>query len=159
MTDNTQLAMLARSRRKKAHAHWWVTRGRFDEFGRPVDVEECDICQVTRAAYELRQRRGRSSLRAGKDAERSIAKAYVGQRVGQYGGQADVIVGELFVVQSKAGGWFSPRYWNELAKLPRNGGRIPTLIVSERPGRGGVKARRMVIRMLEDDVALHGEKA
>lgn len=102
-------------------------------------------------------RRGKSSLRAGKDAERAIAKAYGGSRTGQYGGPDDVVVGDLFVIQSKAGGWFTERYWSELAKLPRVGGRIPTLVVSDRPGPGR-KTRRMVIRMLEDDVALHGEK-
>jgi hypothetical protein len=75
-----------------------------------------------------------------------------------YGGPDDVLVGELFVVQSKAGGWFSERYWNELAKLPRTGGRIPTLIVSDRPGTGH-PVRRLVIRMMSDDVDLHGVSA
>jgi hypothetical protein len=102
-------------------------------------------------------RRGRSSLRAGKDAERAIAKAYGGRRTGQYGGPDDVVVGDLFVVQSKAGGWFSERVWAELAKLPRAGGRIPTLIVSDRPGPGR-RTRRYVIRAISDDVALHGDK-
>ena len=102
-------------------------------------------------------RRGRSSLRAGKDAERAIAKEYGGRRTGQYGGPDDVVVGDLFVVQSKAGGWFSERVWNELAKLPRSGGRIPTLIVSDRPG-PGYRTRRYVVRMMDDDVQLHGTK-
>lgn len=102
-------------------------------------------------------RRGRSSLRAGKDAERAIAKAYPGgRRTGQFGGPDDVTVGELFVVQSKAGGWFSERVWAELVKLPRTGGRIPTLVVSDRPGPGH-RTRRYVVRSLDDDVALHGK--
>jgi hypothetical protein len=100
-------------------------------------------------------RRSRTSRRAGKDAERHIAKAYGGTRTGQYGGPDDVLAGR-FVIQSKAGGWFSERYWNELVKLPRTGGRVPTLIVADRP-RPGVHARRMVIRMMSDDVDLHGE--
>jgi hypothetical protein len=66
-------------------------------------------------------------------------------------------VGDLFVIQSKAGGWFSQRVWDELSKLPRAGGRIPTLVVSDRPGPGH-RTRRYVVRTLEDDIALHGEK-
>ena len=45
--------------------------------------------------------------------------------------------------------------WAELAKLPRTGGRIPTLIVSDRPGPGH-RTRRYVVRLMDDDVALHG---
>jgi hypothetical protein len=105
-----------------------------------------------------RSRRGRSSLRAGKDAERAIAKSYGGTRTGQYGGPDDVVVGDLFVIQSKVRGAFPSWMWDELAKLPRAGGRIPTLIVSDRPGPGH-RTRRLVVRLLEDDVALHGEKA
>jgi hypothetical protein len=100
-------------------------------------------------------RRGRTSLRAGKDAERAIARAYGGKRTGMYGGPDDVVVGDLFIVQSKAGGWFSERVWAELEKLPRTGGRIPTLVVSERPP-SGRHARRYVVRMMADDLDLHG---
>jgi hypothetical protein len=104
-------------------------------------------------------RRGRTSLRAGKDAERAIAKLYPdGVRTGQFGGPDDVLVGDLFVIQSKAGGWFSERVWSELAKLPRTGGRIPTLVVSDRPGPGH-RTRRYVVRMIEDDLDLHGRPA
>ena len=103
-------------------------------------------------------RRGRTSLRAGKDAERAIAKSYGGTRVGQYGGPADVTVGELFIVQSKAGARFPSWMWDELAKLPRTGGRIPTLIVSDRPGPGH-RTRRLVVRTLDDDLDLHGPVA
>ena len=105
-------------------------------------------------------RRGRTSLRAGKDAERAIAKAYGAviadtRRTGQYGGPDDVLIGDLFIVQSKAGGWFSERVWTELQKLSRTGGRIPTLIVSDRPGPGH-PTRRYVIREMRDDIDLHG---
>jgi hypothetical protein len=143
------LQLLHAARKAKRHEHRWV-----DGFTR---LGGCVDCGLTREDYEARQRRGRTSLRAGKDAERHIAKAYGGKRTGMYGGPDDVLVGDLFIVQSKAGGWFSTRYWNELAKLPRTGGRIPTLVVSERPGPGR-PTRRLVIRLLEDDVALHGEK-
>ncbi len=43
----------------------------------------------------------------------------------------------------------------ELVKLPRAGGRIPTLIVSDRPGPGH-RTRRYVVRMMADDLDLHG---
>ena len=84
----------------------------------------CDLCGITHADYEARQRRGRTSLRAGKDGERAIAKAYGGTRVGQYGGASDVEVGELFSVQSKVG-WFSNRFWDELrsCRAPADGSR------------------------------------
>ena len=38
------------------------------------------------------RKRGRHSLRAGKEAERAIARAYGGTRTGQYGGPDDVLV-------------------------------------------------------------------
>lgn len=120
-------------------------------------VDGVTSCRCGHVMDPARARRGRSSLRAGKDAERAIAKAYNGTRTGQFGGPDDVVVGELFVVQSKAGGWFSERVWSELVKLPRTGGRIPTLVISDRPGPGH-RTRRYVVRSLEDDVALHGER-
>jgi len=120
----------------------------------PWDGYICD-CGAVRDATA--SRRGRTSLRAGKDAERAIARAYGGTRTGQYGGPDDVLT-SLFVVQSKAGGWFSERVWAELVKLPRSGGRIPTLVVSDRPGPGHA-TRRYVVRMLADDLDLHGPDA
>jgi hypothetical protein len=116
----------------------------------------CRRCGVMENPVTVR--RGRTSLRAGKDAERAIARAYGGTRTGQAGGPDDVVVGDLFVIQSKAGGWFSERVWAELAKLPRSGGRIPTLVVSDRPGPGH-RTRRYVVRTIEDDLDLHGPGA
>jgi hypothetical protein len=132
-------------------------------------IEWCARCRHERDFTA--SRRGRTSLRAGKDAERAIVHRYAGitcakcgepfpsRRTGQYLGPDDAIVGgELFVVQSKAGGWFSERVWAELAKLPRSGGRIPTLVVSDRPGPGH-RTRRYVVRTLDDDLDLHGPGA
>ena len=110
--------------------------------------------------------RGRSACRNGKQAERDIAKAYGGRRVGHFGGITDVET-DLFAIQSKrvnpgapVSGKRPARFpewiWDELAKLPRTGGRIPTLIVTDKPGYGGTR-RGLVVRFLEDDVALHGE--
>ena len=141
----------AKGARKTIHRHSW-DRSVADDFG----VVRCRKCGVLRNAES--SRRGRTSLRAGKDAERAIAKSYGGTRTGQYGGPDDVMVGDLFVIQSKAGGWFSERVWAELVKLPRSGGRIPTLVVSDRPGPGH-KTRRYVVRMLADDLDLHGPDA
>jgi len=125
-----------------------------DEAGTRIYTAPCSRCG--RRVPLATVRRGRTSLRAGKDAERAIAKAYPGGvRTGHHGGPDDVLVGELFIVQSKAGGWFSERVWLELAKLPRTGGRIPTLIVSDRPGPGH-RTRRYVVRTMDDDIALHG---
>ena len=115
--------------------------------------ETCHSCGVLR--NPAASRRGRTSLRAGKDAERAIAKSYGGTRTGQFGGPDDVMIGDLFVVQSKAGARFPGWMWDELAKLPRTGGRIPTLIVSDRPGPGR-PTRRIVVRMMADDLDLHG---
>lgn len=140
----------AAGRRPCRYHHWELNA----EGG--VTAMTCQRCG--KALDTASSRRGRSSLRAGKDAERAVAKAYGGTRTGQYGGPDDVVVGDLFVIQSKAGGWFSERVWAELAKLPRSGGRIPTLVVSERPGPGH-RTRRYVVRMLEDDLDLHGPGA
>jgi hypothetical protein len=115
------------------------------------------VCWKCGKPKDASSRRGRTSLRAGKDAERAIARAYGGKRTGQYGGPDDVLT-SMFVVQSKAGGWFSERVWAELVKLPRSGGRIPTLVVSDRPGPGH-PTRRYVVRMLADDLDLHGPDA
>lgn len=146
----TTPAMVAPAK-PKPHRHDW----KFDRLR--GDAAVCVRCGKLRDDAAVK--RGRTSLRAGKDAERAIAKAYPNAvRTGQHGGPDDVLVGDLFIVQSKAGGWFSERYWNELAKLPRAGGRIPTLIVSDRPGPGR-KTRRMVVRLMSDDVALHGTDA
>jgi hypothetical protein len=150
--------------------HQWAHVTFTPELAGPAQTwDQCNRCSVVRDADA--SRRGRTSLRAGKDAERAIVHRYAGitcakcgepfpsRRTGQYLGPDDAIVGgELFVVQSKAGGWFSERVWAELAKLPRSGGRIPTLVVSDRPGPGH-RTRRYVVRTLDDDLDLHGPGA
>lgn len=113
-----------------------------------------------------RSRAGKSACRNGKRAERELATLYGGRRVGHFGGITDVET-DLFNIQSKrvnpgapVSGKRPARFpewiWDELAKLPRTGGRIPTLIVTDKPGYGG-RRRGLVVRFLEDDVALHGE--
>lgn len=120
---------------------------------RPTPGYACLRCGAVKD--EVRSRRGRTSRRAGNDAERQIAKLLGGKRTGQFGGPDDVTVGELFVIQSKAGGWFTERVWAELQKLPRTGGRVPLLIVSDRPG-SGHRTRRYVVVAIDDWISLHG---
>lgn len=149
LMDATTPPMLAPAKPRR-HRHEWLRSPGYE------GGMFCSRCGAIR--NEAARKRGRSNLRAGKDAERAVAKAYGGQRTGQFGGPDDVIVGDLFVVQSKAGRtWWREALWDELAKLPRTGGRVPTLVISDRPGTGH-PTRRLVIRTLEDDVALHGGK-
>lgn len=117
-----------------------------------------DVCTRCFTVRDLTaSRRGRTNRRAGNDAERAIAKAYGGRRTGQAGGPDDVIVDGLFVIQSKAGrSWYRQSYVDELDKLPRSEGRVPTLVISDRPGPGH-RTRRYVVRLIEDDVDLHGK--
>jgi hypothetical protein len=143
--------------RGKCRRHDWAIADGGDDLPPVYQCVRCDRVRDSAAS-----RRGRTALRAGKDAERAIVAAYrerghAARRTGQYGGPDDALVGDLFVVQSKAGGWFSNRVWSELVKLPRSGGRIPTLIVSDRPGPGH-RTRRYVVRMIDDDLDLHGAK-
>lgn len=139
----------AKGRTCRRHRWVWFT-------SELAEGESCWGCGKVRDATA--SRRGRASLRAGKDAERAIAREYGGRRTGQYGGPDDVVVGDLFVIQSKAGRtWYRQAVVDELDKLPRTGGRIPTLVISDRPGPGH-RTRRYVVRLIEDDVALHGER-
>jgi hypothetical protein len=161
MTDDlpwgepTEPPVVVVERTPRRHRHTWTPPFYFLDGDEKRISIKCVYCGAIQDP--ARTKRGRSSLRAGKDAERAIAKSYGGRRTGHFGGPDDVVVGDLFIVQSKAGGWFSNRVWAELQKLPRSGGRIPTLVVSDRPGPGH-KTRRYVIREMDDDIALHGEK-
>jgi hypothetical protein len=151
-TDESDAALTGAVGRKCSHPR--DRRARLPEGGW--------LCNCGHVASAAKVRQGRHNLRAGKDAERHIAKQPGGRRTGHFGGPDDDVIepptmpGVRFVVQSKAGGWFSNRYWAELAKLPRTGGGIPTLIVSDRPG-SGTKTRVMVVRVYEDDCDLHGK--
>ena len=149
------LAELILPRTPRRHRHSWepMAYERWQALGLESSAQAYE-CRCGQRKDEASSKRGRTSLRAGKDAERAIAKAYGGERVGQFGAITDVQTA-LFSIQSKAGGWFSERYYAELVKLPRTGGRIPTLVVSDRPG-PGIKTRRLVIRLWQDDLDLHG---
>jgi hypothetical protein len=100
-------------------------------------------------------RRGRASIARSKREERGLAKHYAGKRTGHLGGPDDVQTG-LLNIQSKAGStWWSARYAAELDKLPRTGGRVPALIVSN--GQPGQLVRRFVVMDERDYRALYGD--
>jgi hypothetical protein len=63
----------------------------------------------------------------------------------------------LLNIQSKvrSGSAFPGWQWDELSKLPRTGGRIPALIVTDAPG-PGIRRRSIVVLTLEDFTDLHG---
>lgn len=52
MTAPDQLTLLHRARRKKAHAHWFITRMV------PTNGDVCDLCGITREEYEARRPHG-----------------------------------------------------------------------------------------------------
>jgi hypothetical protein len=113
----------------------------------------CDKCGIPKD--EAKSRMGRKVVLRSKNEERRLAKFYKGRRTGHRGGPDDVQT-ELTNIQSKAGtGWWSKRYWEELVKLPRTGGRVPALIVSN--GEPGHLVRRMVVMEERDFRALFGD--
>jgi hypothetical protein len=130
---------------RKCRRHVWVLR---------EDGFSCLRCY--RPKDEARSRRGKSALMRSKREERKLAKDYGGKRTGHYGGPDDVQTG-LLNVQSKAGtGWWSARYALELDKLPRTGGRVPALIVSN--GQPGHLVRRFVVMDERDYRSLYGDR-
>jgi hypothetical protein len=106
---------------------------------------------------EARSRRGRTARARGNRRELEIAKALGGTKVGHHGGPEDVRAG-LLNVQSKvrAGAAFPGWMVRELDRLPRTGGRLPALIVTDVPGRG-VRRRCLVVMALDDFRELHGD--
>ena len=135
------------------HRHVWTPAHSFDaEEGVEVWFESCERCFVIRDP--AKSHRGRSSRNRGNRREIEIAKALGGTKVGHFGGETDVRVG-LLNVQSKVRKAFPNWQWDELAKLPRTGGRLPALIVTDSPGRG-IKRRCIVVMVLEDFAELHG---
>lgn len=118
-----------------------------------IEVPHCHACGILKD--EARSRRGRSSLQRSKREERKLARDYGGTREGWKGGPIDVATG-LLAIQSKAGStWWSKRYVAELDKLPRTGGRVPALIVSN--GQPGSLVRRYVVIEERDFRSLYGD--
>jgi hypothetical protein len=157
MTADSQLALLARARSPKRHAHFFVqwTNG-IGETG-----VECRGCGIQQEAYWARQRRARNNVKRGKHYEHGWAER-LGMR--QTGGlnKEDDALNEMFVGQAKSmasarfPGWMAL----ELDKLrARWADRIPILGVLEAAGQGK-KGRRLIVVDEQDWIALHvGNKA
>ncbi|MGH2514002.1 MAG: hypothetical protein ACRDGQ_15130 [Candidatus Limnocylindrales bacterium] len=118
---------------------------------------ECRRCG--RIKDEAASRRGRNARARGNQLERDWCHRLGLRLTGKFGGPDDG-TNELFVGQAKSKssaaypGWMS----DELAKLPRTGGRIPILGILEAPG-SGHKPRRLVVLEEADFIALHGGTA
>lgn len=116
---------------------------------------QCIRCGVVRD--DTRSRRGKSARRRGNDYERDVAAVLGGVKVGHHGGPVDVQT-PLLNVQVKVRGAFPSWMTDELAKLPRTGGRVPTLVVADTPGQGR-RRRVLVVMALDDFRELHGGPA
>lgn len=103
----------------------------------------------------LMQRRGKSSLRLGKDGERRSHKRYGWKRVGMYGG-IDDLVGRMFIVQQKTTRSAPPIGWKGVfARLDeRAGGRIPLILHSY--VHSGLDTEDFIVIRGRDWLALHG---
>ncbi len=136
----------------RRHRHVWAPSWNHGAQGAYV----CSGKGCGKVRDEVAARRGKSSVGRSKREERKLAKDYGGTREGWKGGPIDVATG-LLAVQSKAGvGWWSTRYAAELDKLPRTGGRVPALIVSN--GQPGSLVRRFVVIDERDFRALYGDR-
>ena len=132
---------------KRRHRHRWQTY----QYG-PMGYNMACACGAIKD--EAKSRRGRSSRNRGNRRELEIAKELGGEKVGQYQGPEDIRT-PLLNIQSKVRKAFP--YWmlTELDRLPRTGGRLPALVVTDAPGQG--KERECIVVMrLADFTDLHG---
>jgi len=133
---------------------WWSTLTRNEQGNVTQEVIQCQRCGKVRD--EAKAKMGKAVVARSKREERKLAALYQGKRTGHHGGPDDVQT-DLTNVQSKAGStWWSRRYWDELVKLPRTGGRVPLLVLSN--GEPGHLIRRMVVLDERDFRALFGDK-
>jgi hypothetical protein len=105
---------------------------------------------------KFRSQMGKRSRTRGNAQERRIASDTGGKRVGHHGGKEDVVAG-LYSIQSKSGA-FPERPWKYLQEIPRDGGRIPVVVLMDAPG-PGVKRRGVVVMQYEDWLDASGVKA
>ncbi len=172
ITPPTMAGAKGLPRRCKPGQHRWTTGQRIRRdpsgvavtFNAGTDFESTDHVTVTQETWcdrcgivkdEAKSRMGRKVGQRAKREERHLAALYHGRRTGHHGGPDDVQT-DLTNVQSKAGtGWWSKRYWAELLKLPRTGGRVPVLIVSN--GEPGSLVRRFVVLDERDFRSLFGD--
>jgi hypothetical protein len=137
----------------RRHRHVWS----YWPTSNPNERASLPTCRCGAIKDEARSRRGRTARARGNRRELELAKALGGVKVGHHGGPEDVRAG-LLNVQSKvrAGSAFPSWMARELDKLPRTGGRLPALIVTDVPGRG-IRRRALVVMDLDDFRELHGE--
>jgi hypothetical protein len=147
-------------RRCKTGQHQWTTR-EVPQHGFAIGGNgmasafetTCDRCHIVR--NEAQSAMGRKVNQRSRREERRLAALYQGRRTGHHGGPDDVQT-DMTNIQSKAGtGWWSKRYWAELLKLPRTGGRVPVLIVSN--GEPGHNVHRYVVVDERDFRSLFGD--
>lgn len=138
----------------RPHRHQWervvVTEGGEQTYRGPLTCSRCGVVKD-----EARSRRGKSARQRGNAYERELAKKLGGKRTGMYGGPDDVTVSDLFVIQSKVRKAWPQWMADELAKLPRTGGRVPLLVVANAPGSSG-RRKALVVVELGDWISLHG---
>lgn len=99
-------------------------------------------------------KRGRSARNRGNRRELEIARQLGGEKVGQYQGPEDIRT-PLLNVQSKVRKAFPTWMTTELSRLPRTGGRLPALVVTDAPG-PGIERQSIVVMTLADFTDLHG---
>ena len=121
-------------------------------------VTVCEHCGAWRGKRHDRlcpsAKRGRNARSRGNRREKEIAQRLGGEKVGMYQGPEDVRT-PLLNIQSKVRGAFPNYMTTELDRLPRSGGRLPALIVTDAPG-SGHERRSIVVMHLSDFEDLHG---
>ena len=121
-------------------------------------VSTCEHCGVFAGTRHDRlcpaAKKGRSARSRGNRRELEIARELGGEKVGMYQGPEDVRT-PLLNVQSKVRKAFPHWMTVELDKLPRSGGRLPALVVTDAPG-SGRERQSIVVMYLSDFSDLHG---
>jgi len=106
--------------------HDWVKADGGYQGGTRTFVEFCRRCQKPKDL--VRSKRGATSRSYGNRAELKVARKYGGEKVGQYGGPADVM-GKDFQTQVKTHRRRPPTEWTTAINAMREGNRIPRLLV------------------------------
>ena len=146
---------------RKCRRHEWIgvphpTRMVVDEdYGVPGAAVQIECARCHRIKDEAGSRRGRTNRSRGNSIERWVCKVLGITRVGMFGSPEDGgRHDEPWVVQVKSGGYFTERYWLELAKLTANANQTRLLVVTDAPGPGH-RRRAYVVMDLDDFRALH----
>lgn len=153
---SSQLEVLYAARRKRKHAHRWieVDHSIFASSEAQPGIHVCDLCGLTPADYEARQRRGKSAARLGKDQERAFEKEHGPRKIGEFGDPVDHI-GSFGKYQAKS---TRRPVSTMLRNIDRMDGiyldKVPLLV--QRFVRHGVRTETFITLRLSDWQALHG---